>query len=138
MQRLQFPLTLGSFRKSLDIAKQYLVRLLETRMLRQDANRNQRAQDIAKRLTEGYADHGFCINLEEARTIGLVVDELTGDQLAIAWRIHRLNSERTAILRRQHEEEVRQKIKDLPPGILDKLPPELRQQLTTPGGPDVS
>ncbi len=137
MERLQFPLTLGSFRKSLDIAKQYLGRLLESRMLRRDPNAATRAQDIAKRLTEGYADHGFCINVEEAKNIGLVAEELEGDQLKIAWRIHRLNSERAAILRKHREEEVRQKIKDLPPAILDKLPPELQQQLTTGGGENV-
>lgn len=137
MQRLQFPLTLGSFRKSLDIAKQYLGRLLESRMLREDANRSERAVEIAKRLTEGYANHGFCINYEEAKSIGLVAEELQGEQLTIVWRIHRLNSQRNDVLRKRREEEIRQKIKDLPPGILDKLPPELKQQIATEGGIDV-
>lgn len=134
MERLQFPLTLGSFRKSLDIAKQYLGRLLASRMHRNDANPLERAEQIAKRLTEGYADHGFCINLEEAKNIGLIAEELQGDQMEVAWRIHRLNSQRADVLRKKREEEVRQKIKDLPPGILEKLPPDLRQQLTTGGG----
>lgn len=65
MERLQFPLTLGSFTKSLDIAVQYLVKLLSTRMLRGD-NSLPKAHSIAKQLTTGYADHGFSINAEEA------------------------------------------------------------------------
>ena len=36
MERLQFPLTLGSFIKSHEIAAQYLVKLLETRMLKEN------------------------------------------------------------------------------------------------------
>ena len=36
MERLQFPLTLGSFKKSLEIGEQYLIKLLETRMLSGD------------------------------------------------------------------------------------------------------
>jgi len=127
MQRLQFPLTLGSIRKSLDISKQYLVRLLSTRMLKNEANVAKKAEEIAAKLTESYADHGFCINLEEAKNIGLVVEELKGEQLDVAWRLHRLNAGRSDVLRKKHEEEMKEKLKDLPPGILERVQPELRE-----------
>jgi hypothetical protein len=133
MQRLQFPLTLGSIRKSLDIAKQYLDRLLASRMLRNISDSAKRAAEIAKRLTEDYADHGFCINVEEARNIGLVTEELQGDQLLHVWRIHRLSSKRSDYFKKKREQEMREKIKNIPPEILEKLPIQLQQQLI-PGG----
>ena len=63
MQRLQFPLTLGSFIKTLDLSKQYLQKLLATRMLSADT---ERAANAAQLLTEGYANHGYCINLNRS------------------------------------------------------------------------
>ena len=60
VERLQFPLTLGSFKQSLELSKQYLEKLLATRMLKGD---QPKAEATARRLSESYADHGFCINL---------------------------------------------------------------------------
>ncbi len=136
IQRLQFPLTLGSFRKSLEIAKQYLKRFLVSRMLKKKEDCEILANKICETLTEGYADHGFCINCEEAKNIGLVAEEITNSQLTIAWNIHKLNMKRADILKQQREKEIRQKIKDLPPGILEKLPKEL-QPLVTDGETNV-
>ncbi|MFX0140601.1 MAG: hypothetical protein ACFFDN_43575, partial [Candidatus Hodarchaeota archaeon] len=95
MERLQFPLTLGSFMKSLDIGKQYLVRLLETRMLSGDKEVN--PKEVATRLTSGYANHGFCINIDEAMSIGLKVEELKREELDIVWQIHRFNIKKREI-----------------------------------------
>ena len=44
-------------------------------MLKGEADK---AKDAAKRLTEDYADHGFCIDLAEAKAIGLNVAGHTG------------------------------------------------------------
>ena len=63
LQRLQFPLTLGSFKKLLDLGKDYLENLLTSRML--IGNENQ-VQSITDALTTGYADHSWCITIEEA------------------------------------------------------------------------
>ena len=134
MERLQFPLTLGSYRKSLDIAKQYLERLLATRMFRNETDSEKRAKSVAAQLTEGYADHGFCIDSQEARRIGLVIDELEDEDLNIVWEIHQLNSKRTQIFQEKSDEEVEEKLKQIPPGILDKLLPEVQQKLIPEGG----
>lgn len=127
MERLQFPLTLGSFKKSLEIGEQYLLKLLETRMLSGDEKVP--PKEVAKRLTSGYANHGFCINIEEARSIGLKVDELVGEELDIVWEVHRLNNKKRQLQRKARSEEVMEMIKDLPPDLLDKLPASLQEKL---------
>jgi hypothetical protein len=128
MERLQFPLTLGSFKKSLEIGEQYLINLLETRMLTDD-KRQVDPREVAKRLTTGYADHGFCINFEEARSIGLHVQELEGEELDIVWEIHRLNNKKRDLQSKVKSEEVAEMLKNLPPELLDKLPESIQQKL---------
>ena len=64
LQRLQFPITLGSFKKSLDICKQCATKLLASRMHK---GKDELAKEIADNLVEDYADHGFCINIDEAQ-----------------------------------------------------------------------
>jgi hypothetical protein len=127
MERLQFPLTLGSFKKSLEIGEQYLLKLLETRMLSGDEKVPPR--EVAKRLTRGYANHGFCINIEEARSIGLKADELVGEELDIVWEVHRLNNKKRQLQRKARSGEVMEMIKDLPPDLLDKLPASVQEKL---------
>lgn len=127
MQRLQFPLTLGSFKKSLDIGRQYTIKLLKTRMLKTEEN-NEKAETIAHRLTEGYANHGYCIDIEEAKTIGLNVKELSGNELDIIWRIHKLYRKMTELKRKRKEKEMTERIKSLPPELLDKIPKELKKK----------
>ena len=125
MKRLQFPLTLGSFKMSLELAKQYLIALLSSRMLKDQPDQ---AKQIAKRLTEGYADHGFCINVQEARQMGLKAAELSGDELDVAWEIQRLVRRKHEIERQKKSREVAKKLKELPPEVLEKLPPDLFRQ----------
>lgn len=128
MQRLQFPLTLGGFIKSHEIGKQYLEKLLQSRMLA-GPDRTTEPGAIAERLTKGYADHGFCINVDEARALGLNVADLEENELDIVWQIHRLNSERRTLQDKIRAEKVMDMIKGLPPGLLEKLPGPLQETL---------
>jgi len=127
MERLQFPLTLGSFRKSIDIGKQYLIKLLTSRMF--TSADMDKVEGIAKRLTEGYANHGFCINIDEATTIGLNVKELKNKELDVVWEIHKLNKEKRKIESEKREAKIMNLIKSLPPELLDKLPENIQQKL---------
>lgn len=120
LQRLQFPLTLGRFKKTLDLSKQYLGALLSTRMLRDRADE---AREVARLLTEGYSDHGYCINLEECQDIGLEAVEIEEPQLGIIWEIHKLSTRRLEL---KHEMRIRDELGKLPPSLLDVLAPELR------------
>ena len=129
MQRLQFPLTLGSFKKSLELSEQYLEKLLATRMLKGEPDK---AKDAAKRLTEDYADHGFCIDLAEAKAIGLNVQDIPEAQVRTAWKLHELAKHRQRLLVEQRRKETAKKLKDLPQELLDKLPPSLKDDLESP------
>ena len=118
LQRLQFPMTLGSFKKTLDLSKQYLGALLSTRMLR---GRTDEAQEAARLLTEGYSNHGYCINLAECQKIGLEAVEIEEPQLGMVWEIHDLSSRRLELKR---EMQIRDKLEELHPNLLDDLSPE--------------
>lgn len=130
LERLQFPLTLGSFKKSLDIAEQYLINLFETRdIVSSNSNKGAEAKKIANRLTRGYADHGYCIKIDEVKAMGLNASELIGEKLDLVWEIHRFNSQKQKIQEKIRAEEVMNMIKEMPPELLDKLPPSLQQSL---------
>jgi hypothetical protein len=120
LKRLQFPLTLGSFMKAPEIAKQYLVRLLKERM-EKTGKLGAKAEEIADRLTKDYADHGFCINMAEAKKIGLNVQELDEDQLNIVWDLYGTLQQVDEIERKQREEDIMKTIEKLPPEILKKV-----------------
>ena len=122
MQRLQFPLTLGSFKKSLDVGREYVEKLLSSRMLN---GREDKAKRISEVLTTGYASHGWCITIEEAQELGLEAQEIEGDALDKVWEIHRLNKEKKQLIHREKEAKIRDQLKDLPPELLDSLPPGL-------------
>ena len=118
LQRLQFPLSLGSFTKSLDVGKQYANKLLGSRMLK---NEQEKADRIANSLVEDYADHGFCINIHEASILGLTVEILSDDQLRIAWEMHKLARKKAELQQEARRQEMEEQLKNLPPGILDNL-----------------
>ena len=120
MQRLQFPITLGSFKQSLDVGKQYASNLLTSRMLKDQPDK---AQDIAIRLTEGYADHGFCINMDEATALGLIVEPLSAKELEIVWAMHKLARKRGDLQDAKRKKEMEEKLRELPAELLDALPP---------------
>ncbi|MHC1781836.1 MAG: hypothetical protein AB9891_03550 [Anaerolineaceae bacterium] len=66
LERLQFPLTLGGIKKSLDVGEQYIRYLLVSRMFKDD---EEKAKNIAYKLVHGYSTHAFCIDCDEAKKI---------------------------------------------------------------------
>ena len=128
LKRLQFPLTLGSFIKSSEIAEQYLVRLLKVCMAKTN-KLSASPEDIARRLTREYADHGFCINMGEAKKIGLNVQEL-GDKnlLEFVWELFKLFKKRDGVKQKIKKMEIEKIIKDIPPEILKKLLEEKKKE----------
>ena len=118
MQRLQFPLTLGSFKKSLDVGSDYVEKLLGSRMLK---GIDELPAQIGKVLTTGYADHSWCITLEEASELGLKASELDEESLEIVWKIHQLDSERAKLVRDKKKKQMEDRIRNLPDDVLSKL-----------------
>ena len=121
IQRLQFPLTLGSFKKLLEVGQEYVERLLSSRMLKDDP---QSAKKIGKELTTGYADHSWCITIDEAVEIGLNATEIEGECLDTVWQIHRLHREKELLISADNEQKMREKMKDLPADLQDILSPD--------------
>ena len=119
MQRLQFPLTLGRFTKSLDLGKEYLLKLLSSRMYK---GNEEKAKEIAKSLTTGYADHNWCINFEEVKDLGLNANELDNDDLNIVWKIHQLSQEKRNLEYQRKRKNLMDDIKNLPSNVSDLLP----------------
>jgi len=128
MERLQFPLTLGGFRKYHEIGEQYVAKLLNSRMLSGD-RAAQRASEIARRLARGYASHGFCINIDEAESIGLNAIELDGHELDYVWSVHRLSQKKRELEKQMRTQKIMDKIKELPSELLEGLPPDLVAKL---------
>ena len=124
MQRLQFPLTLGSFKKLLEVGQEYVERLLSSRMFKDD---QKKAQRIGKELTTGYADHSWCITIEEAVEIGLNAVEIEGDCLNVVWQIHRLHREKEALIAQENERKTKEKMKNLPPDLQDIFSPDAKE-----------
>ena len=129
LQRLQFPLSLGRFTKSLDVGKQYARKLLSSGMLKDSQDD---AERVSNSLVEDYADHGFCINIQEAESLGLKVELLSDEKLRIVWDMHRLTHEKTLLTLEMDRQEMRKRLRDLPPGLLDSLPTEILSQDPTP------
>jgi len=89
MERLHFPLSLGSIISAPKMSKEYLIRALRM----QKAERTPEEMDaIAEKLVYGYTDHGFCIHYDEARELGLPVRLLEGEMHALVGKIHRLST----------------------------------------------
>ena len=94
LRRLQFPITLGGFIKSLEHGRQYAQKLLSSRMLKDNLKA---AEEISRRLVEGYSAHSFCINIDEVRELGLTLEDMSSDQLEIVWKIHEMERLRLAL-----------------------------------------
>ncbi len=125
LQRLQFPLTLGSFQQSLELGDQYVEKLLSTRMFKDDDDHD-KAKGVATRLTRGYADHGFCINILEAQELGLKVRDVPTEHLTEVWNIHLLSKHRNELVNEAKRKEMVERLKELPQELLGNLPPDLR------------
>lgn len=126
LKRLQFPLTLGSFVKAHEIAEQYLIRLLKERM-EKTGKLNATPEEIARRLTKDYANHGFCININEAKKIGLNVQEIKDNLLNLVWNLHKLMKQREELERKKRKRDFMKKIEKLPPDILEKIKSKIKE-----------
>jgi len=127
LERLQFPLTLGSFQKSLEVGEDYLKRLLCSRMFagNDEEVRQKKAKSIAEALVTKYPDHSFCIEISEAQALGLAVELLSGKQLELVWNIHKLNQEKVILERKERQQKMAEMMKSLPPELLEALPSNL-------------
>jgi len=82
-----FPLmVVGDLERVKDHAKRELKALLARRMFKEEENK---AEEVAKELVEGYRYHGKCITKDEAKEIGLKIDELSGEEWRLVWKLYR-------------------------------------------------
>ena len=84
------PLMLGEYLKSLEMAKEYISKLLVARMMKDSPDK---AEGVAEKLVTGYTDHNYCIDLTEARNIGLnatVNDQSLDETMEMMIRINKL------------------------------------------------
>ncbi len=81
-QKLPDPLILGEHLKSLETGKDYIQKLLSSRMF---ADKTEEAKCVGEKLVTGYPDHVYCIDLIEAQSIGLkaVKNEASLDNILI-------------------------------------------------------
>ena len=81
------PLSLGQYLKSLDIGKAYTKKLLSTKMFK--GSDEEKIEEISEKLVRGYSHHGYCIDLDEVRDIGLVVEEPDAKEWEVIWKIYK-------------------------------------------------
>lgn len=115
LERLQFPLTLGGIKKSLDVGINYIERLLSSRMFKDVPEGAKKVKEIAKHLVEDYATHAFCIEIDEAQRLGLRAELLPSDQTNEVWKIYKLAGMKEQIEKQRKKEELQQMLKNLPP-----------------------
>jgi hypothetical protein len=118
LNRLQFPLTLGGIKKSLDVGRNYLERLLSTGMHKENS---EAAGKIARCLVNDYSTHGFCIEIDEAKRLGLTADLLEDQDNDIVWELTSILKKKDDITSKKKKEEIIEQIKELPPDVLQKL-----------------
>lgn len=71
--KLPDPLIIGELLKSLETGKDYLSKLMRARMFR---DKQEGVNEISEKLVTGYPDHGYCIDFDEAKEIGLKVEKI--------------------------------------------------------------
>jgi len=103
------PLSLGEYLKSLDIAEDYVFRLLTSRMFKGEPECDHRAKTVATKLSRGYTHHGHFISSGEATSMGLKVAEPTDPEWRLIWRMWRIyeRSEMERMLKAAQEEHDR-------------------------------
>ena len=92
------PLSLGQHLKSLEIGKVYLEELLKTGMFKNDKKRNKKIKQISSVLVKRYPHHGYCIDIEEAKKIGLKVEIPSEKEWEIIWNLYKKYKEITKII----------------------------------------
>ncbi|HJT33796.1 MAG TPA: hypothetical protein VJ783_17245 [Pirellulales bacterium] len=128
LHRLQFPLTLGGFTRSLELGEGYIKKLLKTRMFASlgESDRVAKSDKVANTLVRAYEDHGYCIELAEARTMGLVAREIGGKQFDLVWAVFRLNDKLAALRKIEKQREMQELLKHLDPDEIAKRLPQER------------
>lgn len=113
--KLPDPLILGELLKSLETGKDYLCKLMKSRMFKDDS---EKVNEIAEKLVTGYPDHGYCIDFNEARDIGLKVEKVGSEHEDVVLDIMKnyknvwdrfdshLKSARTSESKKEEEEEL--------------------------------
>lgn len=129
-ERLQFPLTLGGIKKSLEVGKQYVERLLSSRMLKECPG-DLSAAEVAQSLVHAYSTHSFCIDHDEASRIGLKVHPVPDNQIDMLWELRTISLQKEDIDKSRKEKLIRDAIKDLPREFLRDL--SIPQRATVPG-----
>ncbi len=119
LDRLQFPLTLGGIKKSLEVGIHYIKRLLSSRMLKEDKNK---AEQIAEKLVESYTTHGFCIEIDETICLGLKAELLPENELSLLINIYKLFKEKKEFEEQIKKEKNLKLLKKIPPDLLKDFP----------------
>lgn len=124
IERLQFPLTLGSFLKSLEVGERYVKQLLLARMFKEmnESEAEKKSSEIAKRLSTDYADHGYCVKATEGKKMGLKIQNIDDGQIDLIMEIYSLYDEKRKIKDAIKRKSIMEKIKEIPPNL---IPPGL-------------
>ena len=95
---------------------------MSTRMLKKSSKAAEKASRIAEKLTSGYSDHGYCINYQEAKELGLNVEELSNDKVfEIVWEIYSLFNQHDKLIIEQKEKEYGNQLRKVLPDILGEV-----------------
>lgn len=103
------PLSVGAYLRSIDIARKYLINLLQNGMFNGETLDEGVLEAIGEKLTKGYPHHGYCIDAEEAKDIGLKINCEDDDWDAI-WNIYMHFEEHGRNQRRKEMEELLRKL----------------------------
>ena len=80
-------LILGQHLKTLEVGKHYVIKLLTTRMLKDNPDALEIATKIGEQLVSSYPDHGCCIDYDEAKSLGLRIAFAPDKQWTLIWKI---------------------------------------------------
>lgn len=81
---------IGDYQRLKSHIKGLLVELLTNRMFRKERDGGKKAQEIAKKLVEGYSYHGKAITKFEAEELGLKIEQLKDEEWSLVWDIFRI------------------------------------------------
>ena len=84
-EKLPDPLILGELLKSLETGKDYLLKLMRSRMF--NGKNEDDIKSIAEKLVTGYPDHGYCIDYTEAKSLGLEVEKISDNLSGLLFEI---------------------------------------------------
>lgn len=78
-----------------------------------------KAKEAARHLARDYSDHGYCINIQEAKDIGLRAELLAGAELAVIRELRQLCLKKSEIEADIQRQALEKKMKNLPPGVMN-------------------